>query len=375
MERYLLECLGTLRIQNANYRNKKALLLLAYLTLEPRVKGYSNEVLAETFFPHAENPKGSLSTAKWSLNQQLGNEDKKAEIVTKDYKVNGVVTDIELLLEACEKGESKLETIKTLFYHGQCFEGLELEIDDLSEELLEWIQYWREKVNSRVWEVLLDVAAKQGTKGHRLLEEAYKAAKTFPDHDVDFFYALLKIGGSHLTEIAAKEFGMKSPLSLEEAKALLEARQAREHSAASIHANTPQEKPQPELTIPLTASDSALSGFAAGVGNADDAGSSGVTTDKTEVPEIDPTQKAEFSEGSSAFYESSAKGSKPERQAILELIRNRFETARTSSSRAVQRRVVSKHLPLTRSELVWVVTVGIIILAVASQFLWGRPQS
>jgi hypothetical protein len=225
MERYHLECLGTLQVKGReDYKNKKALLLLAYVVLEPRPQGYSSRTLgtlAAKFFSDSKNPEAGLSNAKWSLNQQLDTTPKDSDIVTRNYQAQGVDTDIELLLAACDKGVGELETIKQLFYKGRCFEGLEHD-DNLSEELQTWLHAWREKIEQRVWEVLL-TAASQAPDAHLIIEEAYEATQTFPEHDLDYCHALLKLGGSYLTDVVVARFELE-PLSLQEAERLLEER-------------------------------------------------------------------------------------------------------------------------------------------------------
>ncbi len=224
MARYSLECLGSLKVQNSQFNGKKALLLLAYLVLEPGAKT-SNE-LSELFFPGVRNSKGRLSDAKWKLNHHLDSANNEFEIVTRDYRTREVITDVQLLMEACDKGVSELETIKTLFCKGECFKEFKLgqNEDELSEEVREWILVWREKVNVRVWDVVLLAAGNLGDEGHLLIEEVYETTKTLPEHDIDYCYALLKVGGSYLTEIIKDRLDLESLMSEEEAQVLLEER-------------------------------------------------------------------------------------------------------------------------------------------------------
>jgi hypothetical protein len=352
MERHLLECFGKLHIKGKEtYKNKKALLLLAYLLLEPKDKKHSSGTLASKFFPDAENPKASLSNAKWWLNDQLGED-----VVSKSYQVQGVDTDIELLLAACDKGE--LETVKNLFFKGACFNGLEQDAD-IHDDLQTWTHAWRERVERRVWEVLLAAAATQSSNAHHLIEETYETTQTFPEHDLDYCHALLKVGGSYLTDVVVARFKLE-PLSLEEAKKLLEERR---QTQKSIEPQSPAEAQSssrvvaPEQTLTEVVIDHASPAASAPIEN------------KTDLK----TGRSEGTPSTSSSKPSST-ARDPEKRALLEIIKNRFEAARTSEAKRSGRQVVSKYLPLTRSELVWTVAVGMLILAVASQFIWGVPR-
>ncbi len=242
MARYLLECLGSLKVQNSQFSGKKPLLLLAYLVLEASEK--KPDKLSRLFFHNVGNPKGSLSDAKWKLNHHIDGANTQFELVTKEYKPREVVTDIQLLVEACDKGVSELEAIKALFYKGKCFEDFEVEQneddsneDKLSEEIREWILVWREKVNVLVWDVVLEAAA-SSNEGYLLIEDVYEKTKTLPEHDIDYCYALLKVGGGYLTEIIEDRLDMESLMSEGEAQVLLEERRGERGDEARVVLNS-----------------------------------------------------------------------------------------------------------------------------------------
>lgn len=135
------------------------------------------------------------------------------------------VADLETYLEA-----EKLEEALAL-YQGPFLEGFDL--DDVGEELEEWIFQTRERVAGKVREVLLELAAKDAIQGDiskaaGRAEEAY-LLRSAPEPEPDVLgriYTFLRADENPQAESVAKEargYGLELSLSSSEAKKTLTA--------------------------------------------------------------------------------------------------------------------------------------------------------
>lgn len=186
----LLRTLGQLELEGSSLRRPKPLLLLAYLALEgPQERGH----LAELFFRGNKKARANLSVALSRLRKGA-----PRAIRTGNVRVwSEVRTDTGHLLEALEKGETQQGLS---LYTGPFLEGVSL--DELGNELAEWVYGTRDYLASQVQKAQLNLAESEAAKGRyaqaaKCAESAYKLAPMTADPDtLGRLHTLLLAGGS-----------------------------------------------------------------------------------------------------------------------------------------------------------------------------------
>jgi hypothetical protein len=214
--------LGGLALEPSTFTRPKPLLLLAYLSLEgPR----SRRDIAELFWQDTKDPMQGLRMALLQLNKEV------PEAIRTDEKkvwteLPSDLADLETTLEAGKLVEA------LHLYHGPFVEGFDL--DDVGEELGEWIFQTRERVAGRVREVLLELADQEAAGGDigkaaSRAEEAY-LLRFAPEPEVDVLkriYTLLRADENPQAESVAKEargYGLELSLSPSEARKALKSK-------------------------------------------------------------------------------------------------------------------------------------------------------
>jgi hypothetical protein len=211
--------LGGLALEPSTFTRPKPLLLLAYLSLEgPR----SRRDIAELFWQDTKDPMQGLRMALLQLNKEV------PEAVQTDEKkvwteLPSDLAELETQLEAGKPDEA------LTLYQGPFIEGFDL--DDVGEELGEWVFQTRERIAGQLREVLLELAGKDAAGGDigkaaSRAEEAY-LLRSAPEPEVDVLeriYTLLRANENPQAESVAKEaraYGLELSLSPSEAKKVL----------------------------------------------------------------------------------------------------------------------------------------------------------
>lgn len=213
--------LGGLALEPSTFTRPKPLLLLAYLSLEgPR----SRRDIAELFWQDTKDPMQGLRMALLQLNKEV-----PEAIQTDEKKVwTELPSDLSELESQLEAG--KLEEALEV-YQGPFAEGFD--VQDVGEELEEWIFGTRERVAGKVREALLELADKDAARGDirnaaDRAEEAY-LLRSAPEPEPDVLkhiYAFLRADENPQAESVAKEargYGLELSLSPREAKKALTA--------------------------------------------------------------------------------------------------------------------------------------------------------
>jgi DNA-binding SARP family transcriptional activator len=242
----------------------KPLLLLAYLNLEgPR----SRRDLAELFWRDSKDPMQNLRTALSQINR-----DAPEAIQTDDKKiwteVKSDVDELEALLQ-----DHKLEAALEL-YQGTFLEGFDL--DEIGEELEEWVFRHRERVAGQIRDVLLGLAKNEAAKGAyseaaRHAEEAY-LLRSAPEPDSELLrriYTVLRAGENSQADSVAKEakgYGLTLSLTSKEAKEVLQRTYLQTENVQMMTTQaSPKETSAPRATLAQESSESPLgstSGYA-----------------------------------------------------------------------------------------------------------------
>jgi DNA-binding SARP family transcriptional activator len=208
--------LGGLALEPSTFTRPKPLLLLTYLSLAgPR----SRRDIAELFWQGTKDPMQGLRMALLQLNKEA------PEAIKSDEKK--VWTELPSDLADFEE---KLETDQVEealnLYRGPFAEGFD--VDDVGEELEEWIFETRERIAGNVREALLGLADKDAAQGNiskaaNLAEEAY-LLRFAPEPEADILeriYTFLRADENPRAESVAKEargYGLELSLSPNEAK-------------------------------------------------------------------------------------------------------------------------------------------------------------
>jgi DNA-binding SARP family transcriptional activator len=195
-----LTVLGGLALEPSTFTRPKPLLLLAYLSLGgPR----SRRDVAELFWQGSKDPMQGLRMALLQLNKEA------PDVIQTDEKRvwTNLKSDLSDLREHLEKND--LETALT-FYQGSFAEGFDMQ--DVGEELEEWIFKTRERVADEVQGALLELAEKAAADANysgaaSRAEEAY-LLRFAPEPDSDTLrriYTLLRTDENSQAESVAKE--------------------------------------------------------------------------------------------------------------------------------------------------------------------------
>lgn len=147
-----LKTFGGLALESSTLTRPKPLLLLAYLNLEG---SRSRRDLAELFWRESKDPMQNLRTALSQINR-----DAPEAVQTDDKKIwTELKSDHDELQELLERDD--FEGVLEL-YQGPFLEGFAL--DEIGEELEEWIFQKRERVAGQVRDVLLELAQSEAAK-------------------------------------------------------------------------------------------------------------------------------------------------------------------------------------------------------------------
>lgn len=212
-----LKTLGAMTLEGSSFHRPKALLLLAYLTLEgPKPRSY----LADLFFMEASDRMNSLSSVVSHFRQKAPGA---MEVDNKKVWTSIGCDATELLALTDAKHFEKC-----LDLYGGAFA-----VDyrqELSEELEEWVYSTREILAVKARNTFIALGEREASKGNfsqaaALAEKAYrlKEAELEPD-DFTRLYTLLYAGGSPLAAEVRKEaesFEIPLEISREKAKAQL----------------------------------------------------------------------------------------------------------------------------------------------------------
>jgi DNA-binding SARP family transcriptional activator len=227
-----LVMLGGLALEPSTFTRPKPLLLLAYLSLEgPR----SRRDIAELFWQGSKDPMQGLRMALLQLNKEV------PEAIRTDEKKVWTELPSDLgELEATLEAGALAEALN--LYQGPFMEGFDL--DDMGEEVGEWIFQTRERVAGRIREVLLELADQDAAGGDigkaaSRAEEAY-LLRSAPEPEADMLgqmYTLLRADENPQAESVAKEargYGLELSLSPSEAKKTLKSRSPSESNPVVI---------------------------------------------------------------------------------------------------------------------------------------------
>ena len=220
-----LNTLGVLELSGDNYRSEKPLLLLVYLAHREGT-WLRNEAITEVIWPGAADPAHSLNVAVSSLRAQTS-LDEHIERNRGTIRVQGVTTDAQSLLIACEQKE--LERIDELYRKGQFLQAVDP--DQYPELFEDWIKPEQAKIRGAVWQAFLDEVETRRSDKDRWLSRAYELTQELPPLESRQFtklFALLSaleqtnsaLGRRVITE--AKDFDVPDlPATIEEARDLL----------------------------------------------------------------------------------------------------------------------------------------------------------
>jgi DNA-binding SARP family transcriptional activator len=213
-----LVMLGGLALEPSTFTRPKPLLLLAYLSLEgPR----SRRDIADLFWQGTKDPMQGLRMALLQLNREV------PEAIRADEKK--VWTELPSDLANLEENLETGKLAEALNYQGPFAEGFG--VDDIGEELEEWIFEVRERVAGKVREALLELADRDATQGDiekaaARAEEAY-LLRYAPEPEAEVLrriYTFLRADENPQAESVAKEargYGLEVSLSPSDAKKAL----------------------------------------------------------------------------------------------------------------------------------------------------------
>lgn len=208
--------LGRLALEPSTFTRPKPLLLLAYLSLEG---ARSRRDVAELFWQGSKDPMQGLRMALLQLNKEA-----PEAIQTDEKRVwTNLTSDVTELRERL--GKKDLEAALEL-YQGTFVEGFDMQ--DVGEELEEWIFQTREGLAKEARDALLELAENDAATGDydqaaRRAEEAY-LLRFAPEPDsptLSRVYTLLRAGENVQAESVAKEakaYGLELSLSPQAAK-------------------------------------------------------------------------------------------------------------------------------------------------------------
>ena len=219
--------LGALGIENSNFNNEKALLLLAYLAHQTSTGNWwRTEQVAELIWPSAKNPIHSLTQDVSNLRKQLGFKE-CIKRKSGNIQINKINTDAQELLAACENKDFLL--IQEL-YKGQFLQGINP--DDYEFLYEEWILPEQEKIKAVVWRAYLNEIIEQQVVYRDMLEQAYKLTQVLPlpeSSDFKKIFCVIKVGkleNTYLGRLFSKEIAdldvTDLPQTIEEALKVLD---------------------------------------------------------------------------------------------------------------------------------------------------------
>jgi DNA-binding SARP family transcriptional activator len=211
--------LGELTLEPSTFTRPKPLLLLAYLSLEgPR----SRRDVAELFWQGSKDPMQGLRMALLQLNREV-----PGAIQSDEKRVwTELTSDVVALHQHLSNDE--LATALEL-YRGTFIDGFDMQ--DVGEELEEWIFQTRELLAKQIREVLLELAERDAaqrdySKAASRAEEAY-LLRFAPEPDsavLSRVYTLLRADENSQAESVAKEakaYGLELSLTPQAAKVQL----------------------------------------------------------------------------------------------------------------------------------------------------------
>jgi DNA-binding SARP family transcriptional activator len=250
-----LKTLGGLALEPATLTRPKPLLLLTFLNIEG---SRSRRDLAELFWPGSKDPMQNLRTALSQINK-----DAPEAIQTDEKKIwTELKSDYDELQARLERDD--FEGVLEL-YQGTFLEGFSL--DEIGEELEEWIFQNRERVAGQIRDVLLGLAQGEAAKGAfdeaaRYAEEAY-LLRSAPEPDVELLthiYTLLRAGENPQAESVAKEakgYDLTLSLTSKEAKERVQRALSQTENVQVVTTQTPaNETPATQTTLARESSES-----------------------------------------------------------------------------------------------------------------------
>jgi hypothetical protein len=137
-------------------------------------------------------------------------------------EVKDVVTDVEALQKVCKRRDAEVLSAIQAIYKGPFLDDYERRVGSVDSFIKTWIENQRNKLNTMIWKVWLELARTQKSEGYKILEQGYTTAhKLLPDDDemLRELYVLLKRAKSDLAEVVrqeAKERRVKLPAIKEE---------------------------------------------------------------------------------------------------------------------------------------------------------------
>lgn len=225
-----LHTLGGLRLEGSDFRRPKALLLLAYLTLEgPQERHH----LAELFWPGAVRARTDLSTTLSRLRKHA-----PSSVEADAAKVwSSLESDHGALFQAIEQGQLSRATG---LYQGKFLAGFDTKA--LGAELEEWLYSTREFLAAQVQKVQLQLAETEAARKHfkaaaQRAETAFQLTKTLLEPEALLrIHTLLLAGNSYyVARVVKVSEGFELPFAntQDEAKERLQERLGLGESAIS----------------------------------------------------------------------------------------------------------------------------------------------